>query len=58
MDMVQRWVAAKWCLKGSVHIYAMVGGLFLFRFTALEDLITVLSFGPWVYGKHSLALCH
>ncbi|XP_059073337.1 uncharacterized protein LOC131874112 [Cryptomeria japonica] len=33
----------------------MCGGLFLFKFTAEEDLIFVLS-GSWAYGKHFLTL--
>lgn len=57
MDMVRRWVSTKWCLKGSVEICAMASGHFLFNFTASKYLISVLSSGPWVYGKHSLALC-
>lgn len=57
VDMVKRWVVAKWHIKGSVAICAMVGGLLLLKFTTLEDLISILSLGPWVYGKHSLALC-
>lgn len=58
VDMVRKWVALKWRLKGSVEIYAMSGGIFLFKFTMPEDLVSVLSTGPWVYGKHNLALCH
>lgn len=57
VDMVRRWAMAKWRLKGSVDICAMAGGIFLFKFTTSENLILVLSSSPWVYGKHSMALC-
>ncbi|XP_059064991.1 uncharacterized protein LOC131857021 [Cryptomeria japonica] len=55
IDMVRRWVGSKWKIKGSVSNSVMSGGLFLFRFTAEEDFVYIMS-SSWSYGKHCLAL--
>ncbi|XP_057872573.2 uncharacterized protein LOC131078814 [Cryptomeria japonica] len=55
IDMVRRWAHSRWKIKGSVSVSAMPGGLFLFRFTAEEDFIYIMS-GSWSYGKHFLTL--
>ncbi|XP_059077997.1 uncharacterized protein LOC131876578 [Cryptomeria japonica] len=56
VDMVRKWAATKWKLKGSVMISAMPRALFLFKFTLKEDMVLILS-GYWTYGKHHLSLC-
>lgn len=55
IDMIRRWAKSRWKLKGSVDITTMLGGLFLFKFNAEEDLSYVL-LGFWAYGKHVLPL--
>lgn len=55
IDIVKRWVATKWKLKGFVEVDAMVGALFLFKLVLEEDRIHVLV-GTWSFGKHSLVL--
>ncbi|GLJ46203.1 hypothetical protein SUGI_0973440 [Cryptomeria japonica] len=57
IEIVCSWVAAKWKLKGSVMTSAISGGLFPFKFTMEEDLIAVLTLGPWCYDKHHLSIC-
>ncbi|GLJ30424.1 hypothetical protein SUGI_0602190 [Cryptomeria japonica] len=56
MEMVLKWVATKWNLKGSVFVSAMLRALFLFKIIVEEDVIMVLS-GFWAYGKNNLYLC-
>ncbi|XP_059076689.1 uncharacterized protein LOC131875963 [Cryptomeria japonica] len=55
VEMVRKWVKDKWKLKGSVSISAMLGALFLFKFTVEEDVAHVLS-GFWSYGHNNLSL--
>ncbi|GLJ53244.1 hypothetical protein SUGI_1134770 [Cryptomeria japonica] len=55
MEMVRKWVKDKWKLKGSVSLSAMPDALFLFKFTAEEDVTHVLS-GCWSYGRNNLSL--
>ncbi|GLJ21101.1 hypothetical protein SUGI_0385660 [Cryptomeria japonica] len=43
MEMVRKWVKDKWKLKGSVSVSAISEALFLFKFTAEEDVTLVLS---------------
>lgn len=57
MEIVRKWVKEKWKLKGSVSVSAMPRALFLFKFTAEEDVSLVLS-GCWSYGRNNLSLCH
>ncbi|GLJ54283.1 hypothetical protein SUGI_1164510 [Cryptomeria japonica] len=42
IDMVRRWEKSHWKLKGSLEVFAMSGGLFLFKFITEEDLVYVL----------------
>lgn len=46
VDMVKRWALTKWNLKGSVEVCTILGGIFLFKFTTMEDLISILSSRP------------
>ncbi|GLJ23524.1 hypothetical protein SUGI_0445660 [Cryptomeria japonica] len=46
VEMVRKWVKDKWKLKGSVSVNAMIGALFLFKFTTEEDVALILS-GCW-----------
>ncbi|GLJ31245.1 hypothetical protein SUGI_0626520 [Cryptomeria japonica] len=55
MEMVRKWVLAKWKLKGSVSVSVMPGALFLFKFTVEEDVAMVLS-SFWTYGRCNLSL--
>ncbi|XP_057845052.2 uncharacterized protein LOC131054539 [Cryptomeria japonica] len=56
VEMVRKWVKDKWKLKWSVSVSAMFGALFLFKFTAEEDVALVLS-RCWSYGRNNLSLC-
>ncbi|GLJ25172.1 hypothetical protein SUGI_0481490 [Cryptomeria japonica] len=55
VEMVKKWVKDKWKLKGTVFFSAMLGSLFLFKFTIEEDVALVLS-GCWSYGQNNLSL--
>ena len=55
IEMVHKWVSKKWKIKSSVCIFAMIGGLFYFKFTMEGDLNFIL-LRTWYYGKHYLAL--
>lgn len=43
IEMVRKWVGQKWRIKGSVCVSTMPSGLFYFKFTAEDDIKTILS---------------
>ena len=55
IDIVKRWVATKWKLRGCVEVDTIVGALFLFKLVLEEGRIHVLV-ETWSFGKHSLVL--
>ncbi|GLJ26124.1 hypothetical protein SUGI_0500870 [Cryptomeria japonica] len=47
IDSIRSWVARKWKNKGQIDVLFMEKGFFSFSFTYEEDLVSVLSSGPW-----------
>lgn len=56
IDVVRDYTKKKWALKGQVSVTAMAKGFLAFDFSCKEDMISILSNGPWRFGRFILVL--